>query len=53
LGIESQPGFACYVGIDYAGAETPISSLKGLRVYQADRALGPEEVLPPPSARRY
>ena len=45
--------FARYIGIDYSGAETPHSSLKGLRVYQADRALPPEEVSPPPSPRRY
>ncbi len=45
--------FTRYIGIDYSGAETPHSSLKGLRVYQADRALPPEEVPPPPSPRRY
>lgn len=45
--------FARYVGIDYSGAETPNSSLKGLRVYLADRASSPEEVTPPPSPRRY
>ena len=27
------PGFARYIGIDYSGAETPIASLKSLRVY--------------------
>lgn len=31
------PAFARYVGIDYSGAETPTSSLKGLRVYLAER----------------
>jgi len=31
------PAFDRYIGIDYSGAETPISSLKGLRVYMADR----------------
>ena len=51
--IESLPAFARYIGIDYSGAETPNSSLKGLRVYQADRASLPEEVPPPPSPRRY
>jgi hypothetical protein len=45
--------FARYIGIDYSGAETPTSSLKGLRVYLADRAAPPEEVLPPPSPRKY
>ena len=53
VGIKSPPAFARYVGIDYSGAETPNSSLKGLRVYLANRALPPEEVLPPPSARKY
>ena len=47
------PAFARYVGIDYSGAETPTSSLKGLRVYLADRAKPSEEVLPPPSPRKY
>ena len=27
------PAFACCIGIDYSGAETPKASLKGLRVY--------------------
>ena len=31
------PAFLRYVGIDYSGAETPNASLKGLRVYAADR----------------
>ncbi len=48
------PLFDRYVGIDYSGAETPTSSLKGLRVYAAERgAAPPVEVAPPPSARRY
>ena len=29
------PSFQRYIGIDYSGAETAESSLKGLRVYQA------------------
>jgi hypothetical protein len=45
--------FGRYVGIDYSGAETPKSSLNGLRVYEADRLTSPHEVLPPPSPRRY
>lgn len=45
--------FDCYIGIDYSGAQTPTSSLTGLRVYAADRALPPSEVQPPPSPRRY
>lgn len=45
--------FERYVGIDYSGAETPTSSLKGLRVYSADRAALPTEQMPPPSPRKY
>jgi len=29
------PQFARYLGIDYSGAETPTSSLKGLSLYSA------------------
>jgi len=47
------PAFVRYIGIDYSGAETATASLKGLRVYLADRATPPEEVLPPPSPRKY
>ena len=45
--------FARYIGIDYSGAETPTASLKGLRVYMADRGGPPNEVVPPPSPRKY
>lgn len=45
--------FERYIGIDYSGAATPESSLKGLRVYLADRTTLPIEVLPPPCARKY
>ena len=47
------PTFDRYIGIDYSGAETPISSLKGLRIYMADRIGSPSEVPPPPSPRKY
>lgn len=47
------PAFGRYVGIDYSGAETPTSSLKGLRIYSADRSSPPVEVQPPPSRRKY
>ncbi len=48
------PAFKRYVGIDYSGAETPTSSLKGLRVYEADDVAGTHEVAPQPaSPRRY
>jgi hypothetical protein len=47
------PAFDRYIGIDYSGAETPTSSLKGLRVYAAERGSAPLEISPPPSPRRY
>jgi hypothetical protein len=47
------PAFSRYIGVDYSGAETPLSSLKGLRVYTADRASLPFEVTPPPGLRKY
>ncbi len=45
--------FDRYIGIDYSGAETPTSSLKGLRVFEADGTAPPVEVPPPPSPRKY
>ena len=47
------PTFERYIGIDYSGAATPASSLKALRVYGADRLTVPQEVMPPPSPRKY
>lgn len=47
------PLFHRYVGIDYSGAKTPTASVKGLRIYLADRHHKPKEVLPPPSQRTY
>ena len=47
------PAFHCYIGIDYSGAEAPTSSLKGLRVFVADRRSWPVEIQPPPSPRKY
>jgi hypothetical protein len=47
------PAFQRYIGIDYSGAATPMSSLKGLRVYEADLLTAPMEVEPPPSPRKY
>lgn len=47
------PAFDRYIGIDYSGAKTPTSSLKGLRVYIANRASPPFEVHPPSSPRKY
>jgi hypothetical protein len=45
--------FDRYIGIDYSGAETPTSGLKGLRAYMTDRASSPIEVPPEPSSRKY
>ena len=40
------------IGIDYSGAETCESGLKGLRVYMGDRATETCEVAPPASPRK-
>ena len=45
--------FRDYIGIDYSGAQTPMASLKGLRVYVAEGDEKPREVMPPLSPRRY
>ncbi|MFN2118629.1 MAG: hypothetical protein ACK2T1_13225 [Candidatus Promineifilaceae bacterium] len=47
------PFFNRYIGIDYSGAQTPTASLKGFRVFLADRKALPMEVRPPPSPRMY
>ena len=47
------PQFKRYIGIDYSGAQTPVSSLKGLRVYEAATGVNAHEVLPPPGPRKY
>jgi hypothetical protein len=47
------PVFDLYIGIDYSGAQTPTSSLKGLRIYMADRKSLPIGVQPPPSPCKY
>ena len=44
--------FKRYIGIDYSGAETCESGLKGLRVYMGDRATETCEVAPPASPRK-
>jgi len=45
--------FSQYIGIDYSGAQTPRSSLKGLRVYRAAGGAEPAEVLPPAGPRKH
>ena len=47
------PLFERYLGIDYSGAQTPSSSLSGLRVYSASHSESPTEIHPPSSARKY
>jgi hypothetical protein len=47
------PAFERYIGIDYSGAQTPKSSLKCLRVYEADRLTAAHEIQPPSSPRKY
>ena len=47
------PAFARTIGIDYSGAQTPTTSLKGLRVYLAEGDGLPVEVHPPPSPRKF
>jgi len=47
------PSFHRHIGIDYSGAETPTSSLKGLRVYSAAAQSDPREVLPPSGPKKY
>lgn len=45
--------YSRYIGIDYSGAQTPTSSIKGLRIYTADRENLPKEVQPPISHHKY
>jgi hypothetical protein len=45
--------FQRYIGIDYSGAATPTTSLRGLRVYSAAPTQPPREVSPPPGRSKY
>jgi len=45
--------FERYIGIDYSGAETCDSRLKGLRVYMANHSSEPREVASPVSPRKH
>jgi hypothetical protein len=47
------PHFSRYIGIDYSGAQTPDSALKGLRIYLATPEDAPQEILPPLGAKKY
>jgi hypothetical protein len=51
--MTGSPVFDRYIGIDYSGAETPTSSLKGLRAYNSDQNMSPTEVQPPLTSRKY
>ena len=41
------------IGIDYSGAKTADSSLKGLRVYQTEGGDAAVEIVPPQGPKRY
>jgi hypothetical protein len=45
------PRFARYIGIDYSGAQTPTSGLRGLRIFIAIGDDAPVEVIPPPGPK--
>jgi hypothetical protein len=45
--------FDRYIGIEYSGAETASSSLRGLRIYVADRVSMPVEIPPPIGPKKY
>ena len=45
--------FARTIGIDYSGAETANSSLRGLRVYVAEAGGPAHEIRPPVEPKRY
>ncbi|RQW78885.1 MAG: hypothetical protein EHM62_07030 [Methylococcus sp.] len=47
------PAFTRYIGIDYSGAATADTGLKGLRIYQAEVKGRIAEVLPPPGSGKY
>ncbi|MFM2170908.1 MAG: hypothetical protein RI957_1137 [Verrucomicrobiota bacterium] len=47
------PHFSRYIGVDYSGAKTPDSSLKGLRIYLATPDEAPQEILPPRGSKKY
>lgn len=50
---QSGPAFSRYIGIDYSGAASADTGLKGLRIYRAE-AEGPiAEVTPPPGSGKY
>lgn len=43
----TMPAFERHIGIDYSGAQTPTSSLKGLRIYLAQGDAPAEAVFQP------
>lgn len=49
----SVSSFTRYIGIDYSGAQTPTSSLPGLRVYMAGRDATPVEVRPSQGPKKH
>ena len=47
------PVFTRYIGIDYSGAATPETGLKGLRIFLAEAERPVTEVRPPPGSGKY
>jgi hypothetical protein len=45
--------FERYLGIDYSGAQTPTTSLRGLRIYESTPTQSPVEICPPPTSHKY
>jgi len=45
--------FEIYIGIDYSGAETPMSGLAALRVYEAGQRTATQEVRPPYAGKHW
>ncbi len=51
--LGSVPLFDRYIGVDYSGAGTPTSGLRGLRVYAGGRQLPATEAQPPRGRRKH
>jgi len=45
--------FERYLGIDYSGAQTATTGLKGLRLYEATPKQSPSEICPHPASHKY
>lgn len=49
----SSSAFDRYIGVDYSGADTPATGLRGLRAYMATQAAEAAEVPPPAGGRKH